>query len=268
MTAACEFAAVEFGGHGVRVEHAWVSPTATPADAPVVVFLHEGLGSVAMWRDFPARLCAALGTRGLVYSRPGYGRSTPRAPGERWAPDFMHRQAQELLPALRAALGLDAAPVWLFGHSDGASIALLHAARFPAGVAGVIALAPHLFVEDLSLRSIAAARQAYVEGDLRTRLARYHDDPDSAFYGWNDIWLDPAFRDWNIEAEVCGVRCPLLAVQGRDDEYGTLSQIHRLADGVPQARLLELPDCGHAPHRDQAQRLIDATAAFFADHRA
>jgi pimeloyl-ACP methyl ester carboxylesterase len=259
MTPAAEiaaFAPVDWRGRPIRVEYRWVGPE----DGPVMVFLHEGLGSCALWRDFPARLAEAIGMRGLVYSRPGYGRSTPRAAGERWGPDFMHRQAHEVLPALLAALGVGDAPVWLYGHSDGASIALLHAARFPERVAGAVVAAPHLFVEDVSIASIARARGAYESGDLRERLARYHDDPDSAFYGWNDVWLAAAFRDWSIEDEVGTIRCPLLAIQGLDDEYGTLEQVRGIARRVPQAQLLELPDCGHSPHRDQPAAVIAAVS--------
>ncbi|MBK9133555.1 MAG: alpha/beta hydrolase [Betaproteobacteria bacterium] len=266
------FVDIDWAGRPVRLEVAWVGEggegregsDGPGASAPLIVFLHEGLGSVAMWRDFPDRLCRAVGARGLVYSRPGYGRSTPRAAGERWAPDFMHRQAHEVLPALRAALGLDGVrqPLWLFGHSDGGSIALLHAARPDAGLAGVIALAPHLFVEDVSVASIATAREAYAGTDLRARLAKYHDDPDSAFFGWNDIWLDPTFRAWNIEADIAAIRCPVLAMQGLDDEYGTLEQIRAIARRVPGTRLVEIPACGHSPHRDQPDTVIAAVAAF------
>jgi pimeloyl-ACP methyl ester carboxylesterase len=246
----------------VRIEHAWVSPERV--DAPLVVFLHEGLGSLAMWKDFPQTLCDALGMRGLVYSRPGYGRSTPRAPEEAWDLDFMHRQAHEVLPALLQALAIDAtrARPWLFGHSDGGSIALLYAARFPDATAGAVVLAPHIVVEDLSVASIAQAKTAYETTDLRQRLAKYHDDPDSAFWGWNRIWLHPPFRQWSIEDELGAITCPLLAVQGIDDEYGTLEQIRGIARRVPQTRLLELPDCGHSPHRDQPQALVAATTRF------
>lgn len=249
------FASVHHAGAPLSIEYTWVGQA--PQGAPLLVFLHEGLGSVAMWRDFPARLCDAVGARGLVYSRPGYGRSTPRAPGEQWQPDFMHRQAHEVLPALLAQLGIPA-PYWLFGHSDGGSIALLHAAAFPDRVAGAVVLAPHIFVEDVSVQSIRQARVAYETTDLRQRLARYHDDPDSAFRGWNDIWLAPAFRDWNIEAALPAIRCPVLAIQGLDDEYGTLEQIRGIARRVPQAQLLELPDCGHSPHKDQPEAVIAA----------
>ena len=248
------------------IEYRWVGRGAD--DAPLLVFLHEGLGSVSMWRDFPQRLCEACGCRGLVYSRPGYGRSTPRAPQESWDPDFMHLQARQVLPALLRALGVDSErrPPWLFGHSDGASIALLVAAHAPRQVAGAIVLAPHILVEDLSLSSIDKARRAYLETDLRQRLARHHADPDSAFWGWNRIWLDPRFRDWSIESEIASIDCPLLAVQGLDDEYGTLEQIRGIARRVPQTELLELADCGHSPHRDQPQAVIDACREFLRRH--
>jgi pimeloyl-ACP methyl ester carboxylesterase len=234
---------------------------------PTLVFLHEGLGSVAMWKDYPAALCAALRMRGLVYSRPGYGRSTPRAAGERWPVDFMHRHARDVLPQLLERLGVTDAP-WLFGHSDGASVALLYAAAFPARAAGVVAVAPHIFVEVLSLRSIEAARATYGASDLRTRLARYHDDPDSAFHGWNDVWLDPEFRAFNIERELAAIRCPVLAVQGCDDEYGTMAQVDDLARHVGQAQVVRLRDCGHSPHRDQPAALTAAVVAFVAAARA
>jgi pimeloyl-ACP methyl ester carboxylesterase len=227
----------------------------------VLVFLHEGLGSRSMWRDFPARLAEAMGMRGLVYSRPGYGKSTPRRAGERWGVDFMHVQAREVLPALLAGLAIEE-PVSLYGHSDGGSIALLYAAMFPKRATAVIAAAPHVFVEDVSIASIAAARRAYETTDLRAKLARHHDDPDSAFFGWNDVWLDPAFRGWSIERDIVAIACPVLALQGTDDEYGTLEQIRRVADRVTHAKLLEIERCGHSPHRDQPAQVIAAAVDF------
>jgi len=196
------FVDIDWCGRPVRVEHAWVGRER--AGRPLIVFLHEGLGSVSMWRDFPHRLCDAVNARGLVYSRPGYGRSTPRAADEAWNLDFMHRQAHQVLPALFEALDIDAAreKPWLFGHSDGGSIALLYAARWPGHLSGAIVMAPHIMVEDLSIASIQKAREAYDTTDLKSRLARHHDDPDSAFRGWNDIWLHPPFRQWTIEAEI------------------------------------------------------------------
>jgi pimeloyl-ACP methyl ester carboxylesterase len=252
------FVSLDLAGAATRIEYEWVG-TDDPS-APVLVFLHEGLGSVAMWRDFPARLSDAVGARGLVYSRPGYGRSTPRRPDEHWAPDFMHRQAREVLPALLRSLGVQRP--WLFGHSDGGSIALLHAAAFPEALRGTVVLAPHILVEDISVTSIAKARDAYLQTDLKEKLARYHEDVDSAFWGWNDIWLAPAFRGWSIEEEIRAIRCPLLAIQGIDDEYGTLEQVHGIARRVPQARLLELPHCGHSPHKDQPDAVIAAVRLF------
>jgi pimeloyl-ACP methyl ester carboxylesterase len=257
------FALLQVAGRDLRIEYDWVGRK--DAGAPVLVFLHEGLGSVAMWRDFPARLCEAVGARGLVYSRPGYGRSTPRPPGEHWAPDFMHRQAAEVLPALLRSLGVE--HPWLFGHSDGGSIALLFAAMFPRVLRGAVVLAPHILVEEVSAASIAQARDAYLKTDLKQRLARYHDDPDSAFWGWNDAWLSPAFRDWNITQELATIACPLLAMQGLDDEYGTLEQIRGIARVVPQAQLLELPQCGHSPHKDQPDKVIAAVRAFVSGQR-
>jgi len=256
-----EFVELDWREDRVRIEHEWLD--AERADAPLLIFLHEGLGSRSMWRDFPQQLCTAAGGRGLVYSRPGYGRSTPRSPDERWGADFMHRQANELLPALRQALHIEQR-AWLVGHSDGASIALLHAAQYPDAVAGLVLMAPHLFVEQVSVGSIERTRELFNSTDLAQRLARHHDDVDSAFWGWNDIWLDPAFRGWNIEAEVARIRCPVLAIQGIADEYGTMEQIRRIRQHLPSAQLLELADCGHSPHRDQPDQVVAASAGFIA----
>ena len=257
-----EFVEIDWAGRPVRIEFGWVG--SADAQRPLMVFLHEGLGSLSMWRDFPQRLCSALGCRGLVYSRPGYGRSTPRAADEAWGPDFMHRQALQVLPALLAALNIDTAarPPWLLGHSDGGSIALLHAAHFPRRVAGAIVLAPHIKVEDVSVASIERARLAYLNTDLRNKLARHHDSPDSAFWGWNSAWLSPAFRRWSIEEEISTITCPLLAVQGVDDEYGTLEQINAIARRVPGTELRALADCGHSPQRDQPELLIGVIQSF------
>ena len=246
------------GGRSLSIEYARVG--VTDAAAPVLIFLHEGLGSVAMWRDFPARLCEAIGARGLVYSRPGYGKSTPRRHVEKWGIDFMHVQARDVLPAFLAAVGVDTVQdrCWLFGHSDGGSIALIYASLFPEHLAGVIVAAPHIFVEDVSVASIAQTRQAYLHGDLQRKLARYHEDVDSAFWGWNDIWLNPQFRTWNIEASLEQITCPLLALQGVNDEYGTMAQIDRIALAAPHAQLIKLNHCGHSPHRDQPQAVVDA----------
>jgi pimeloyl-ACP methyl ester carboxylesterase len=257
------FAEVDWHGRPLRIEYRRIQAERT--DRPLLVFLHEGLGSVAMWKDFPDRLCAAANVRGLVYSRPGYGQSTPRAPDERWQPDYMHRQATEVLPAFLAALSISE-PAWLFGHSDGGSIALIHAATFPSAVAGLVVAAPHILVEEFGLASIRAVRDAWSTTNLREKLARHHADVDSAFRGWNDIWLDPRFEAFDIRALLPAIACPVLAVQGLDDEYGTLEQIRGIARAVPRTTLLELADCGHSPHRDQPATLVDAVAAFIAAH--
>ena len=266
MSEPAMFVDIDWSGRPVRIEYQWFGRDRV--NAPLIVFLHEGLGSLSMWKDFPQRLCEAAGCQGLVYSRPGYGNSTPRPAEEAWGLDFMHRQAHDVLPALLKALAIDPhiQKPWLLGHSDGGSITLLYAARFVNQIAGAIVLAPHILVEDLSVDSIAKARTAYLDTDLRQRLAKYHQDPDSAFWGWNDIWLHPPFREWSIEAEIESIRCPLLAVQGLDDEYGTLEQIRGIARRVPQTALLELSDCGHSPHRDQAECLIATACAFIQQH--
>ena len=276
------FVGIEHDGRRISLEYAWLAPqqrvrTAPSGtalqrperrDAPLVVFLHEGLGSVAMWKDYPQRLCDAGGYRGLVLSREGYGRSTPRAPGARWPVDFMHRQARDVLPRVfaRLGVGVNGEVPWLFGHSDGGSIALIYAATFPRTVAGLVVVAPHIFVEDVSIRSIEAARQAYRSTGLRARLARYHDDPDSAFFGWNDVWLDPAFRGFSIRGLLGRIECPILAIQGTDDEYGTLAQITGIHEHAPQTELAVLDRCRHSPHRDQPEALTSAVTAFIARH--
>ena len=262
------FVDIPFDGRTVSIEYQWIHAThpagASGPQAPLVVFLHEGLGSVAMWRDYPQRLCDAGGYRGLVFSRAGYGRSTPRPPGERWPVEFMHAQARDVLPRLfeRLEVGADGAKPWLFGHSDGASIALIHAAEFPAALAGVIAVAPHIMVEELSIRSIANARDAYLTTDLKSRLARYHDDPDSAFWGWNDVWLAPEFRAWSIEAGLAHLRCPILALQGKDDKDGTLAQVDGIKRRAPQTEVVVLAGCGHSPYREAPVALTRAVTDF------
>ncbi len=249
------FQALELDGQSLRIESRWLGD-ALDARRPLLVFLHEGLGSLSQWRDFPERLCAALDLPGLAFSRPGYGHSSPRT--EPWPQDYLQRQSRGLLPRYFSALGLAERPLLLFGHSDGASLALLYAAYAPQHVRGLVAMAPHLFVEPITLLGLEAARAAYEHGDsLRKALARHHADPDSAFYGWNDTWLRPGFEAWNIEGDLRGrLACPVLAVQGVNDEYGSLAQIEAIGELHEEARLLALPDCGHSPHKDQPERLI------------
>lgn len=263
-----ELVTIPFDGRRIDIECQWLRPERIRR--PLVVFLHEGLGSVSMWREFPRQLCEAGDFRGLVFSRYGYGRSTPRPHAEKWGVDFMHRQAREALPALFDALdigpGRRHGKPWLLGHSDGGSIALIHAASFPDAIDGLTVLAPHIIVEDISVRSITATRETYLTTDLRAKLARHHADVDSAFWGWNDIWLNPAFREWDLRPLLDGIRCPALAVQGEDDEYGTMAQIEGIHRYAPQTVLLKLARCGHSPHRDQTGALTAATVAFITTH--
>jgi pimeloyl-ACP methyl ester carboxylesterase/GNAT superfamily N-acetyltransferase len=228
-------------------------------DKPPLVLLHEGLGSVGLWRVFPDRLAAATGRRVVAFSRYGHGQSDP--PPRPRTPSFMHEEALEVLPELLAALDL-ADPI-LVGHSDGASIALIYAAHHP--VAGVAAIAPHVFVEEICLTEIRRARDAYLETDLRERMSRHHRDPDAAFFGWNDVWLDPEFPNWSITDELERVSCPLLLIQGERDQYGTMAQldtIERLAAGP--VRRVHL-DCQHSPPTEMPDETIGAIVEFVAD---
>jgi pimeloyl-ACP methyl ester carboxylesterase len=234
------------------------------SERPPLVFLHEGLGSAELWRDFPDSVAQRLGARALIYSRFGYG-SSDGLEGKR-APTFMHEEALALLPALLDATGIGA-PV-LVGHSDGASIAVIYAARANRPVAGLVLMAPHVFVEPVCLKSIANIRATYCAsaGDaegLRSRLAKYHARVDDAFLGWADAWLAPEFKSWSIEDLASAITAPILLIQGSDDEYGTLAQLDRIEARVrgPVSRLV-LPDCGHAPHRDCESEVLEAIVAF------
>jgi len=254
---------IQFQGRSMEIEYRLI-PAQRP-DADLLVFLHEGLGSVALWKGWPDALCAAAGCRGLVFSRYGYGASTPRPPEEKWPVDFMQNQAREALPAIFASLGMEHERPFFFGHSDGGTIALLYAAMYPERVKGIAVAAPHVFVEDITITSIEQTREAYLDTDLRAKLARYHDDVDSAFWAWSDIWLNPDFRAWNIESFLPAIRCPVLAIQGEDDQYGSLRQIETIQHLAPQTRLCVLKQCRHSPQVDQPQATIDAVAGFIRD---
>lgn len=246
----------------IELETRWIARE--HADAPLIVFLHEGLGSIAIWEDWPDRFCAATGCRGLVYSRYGYGGSTRRPAGEPWPFDYLEREARLALPALFAALNIDSArdkPI-LFGHSDGASIALLHAAAFPDSVRAMIVAAPHLFVEDIARARIEQVREVYRAGSLRDKLAAQHADPDTVFWGWSDLWLNPEYREWNISTLLSRISCPVLGVQGREDQYGTLEQLYELKRRVPQTELLIIEQCRHVPHQDQPQVVLENGVRF------
>lgn len=225
-----------------------------------MVFLHEGLGSISQWRDFPDRIAAATGLPAIIYARYGHGQSDvlQQAHGV----DFMHREALEMLPELLRSLGVER-PI-LVGHSDGASIALIYAGSGHP-LRGLVAMAPHVFVEDISIAGITAAKQAFETTDLPQKLARHHRDPVKTFYGWNDVWLAPAFRGWNIERFLPAIKCPLLAIQGYGDEYGTMAQVDAIARqaGGP-VEVLKLADCGHSPHKDQPEIVATSIIDFVA----
>ena len=235
-----------------------------------IVFLHEGLGSVSMWThrglDWPLAICCATGRAGLVYSRRGYGQSGPAPKGCSTSSanrhvlqaDYMHREACNVLPALLAELKIKH-PL-LLGHSDGATIALLHASQCP--VTACIAMAPHVVVESVAITAIGQARQAFESGDLRQRLARHHADVDGAFWQWNDVWLSDGFASFDIRQQCRHITAPLLLVQGQNDKYGTMRQLDEIAQAAPHAQQIRLDDCGHSPHRDQPQVCIERITDF------
>jgi pimeloyl-ACP methyl ester carboxylesterase len=236
-------------------------PSAHPkADAPAMVFLHEGLGSVAMWRDFPQRVADATGCEAIVYSRYGYGRSDRlEAPRNT---RYMHDEAILALPEFLDKLAVDRSI--LCGHSDGGSIALIHAGGTRRPVSGIIVIAPHVMVEEITVQSIAEAKIAWQTTELRQRLGRYHDHVEETFLGWNDIWLHPDFRTWNIEEYLPHISAPILAIQGEDDEYASMEQIDRIGRQSKDVDLVKLADCRHSPHKDQPEAVIAAVAEFVA----
>ena len=232
-----------------------------------IVFLHEGLGSVAMWRSrgvyWPELVCQSTGRNGVVYSRRGYGQSSSISDvrgANRLQPDYMHDEAWKVLPELLSALKIKQ-PV-LLGHSDGATIALLFASSFSA--TACIAMAPHVMVEDISIHSIEAAKLAFESGELKARLSKYHQDVECAFWQWNDVWLSPAFRSFDIRQNCRQITSPVLAMQGKQDAYGTLQQIEDIQPSGPIERQV-IKNCGHSPHRDQPEETLAYVTAFLAD---
>ena len=244
---------------GKRIETLWIPPSG-PRRCTVVM-LHGGLGCIARWKDFPRRLAQGTGCGVFAYSRYGNGGSQPLQ--EKRPVSYMHYEGEVVLPELLAKLGIDKPA--LVGHSDGGSIAIIYAGRFPDHVRGLILEAPHVFVEEHGLRSIVKAKADYETSDLRRKLAKYHQDVDATFWGWNDIWLDPRFRTWNLESYLPQIRCPVLMIQGEQDEYGTTAQLDAIRARVPQAEVLLLPDCGHSPDRDHPEIVLGRMTAFIAE---
>jgi pimeloyl-ACP methyl ester carboxylesterase len=245
--------------NGRRIEAAWHGPG--PDRVATLVLLHEGLGCLAMWRDFPAALAQRTGYGVVAWSRAGYGKSDP-VPLPRPV-SYMHDEAREALPAL-----LEQAQIRksiLIGHSDGASIATIYAGSHQDfRVRGLVLMAPHFFVEEMGLAAIAAAKRVYETTDLRARLARYHgDNVDIAFRGWNDAWLDPAFRSWRIDDDLAHIRVPILIIQGQNDEYGTAAQLELAEqEAYCPVEVRLLAGCRHSPHIDQPAATLDAIADF------
>lgn len=244
------------GGHRLEIDRIAGDPR-----RPTLVFLHEGLGCVARWRDFPRAVAEACGCAAVVYSRWGYGQSDPV---ERPRPQsFMHDEARGALPELLEKEGIEDAI--LVGHSDGASIALIYAGEDGRRVRAVVAMAPHVIVEDVCVRSIAALEADYLDEatEVRKKLAKHHADVDGAFRGWADAWLDPGFRSWDLRGVLPGVRVPVLVIQGEEDEYGTSAQVDAVCSGVsgPSERLM-LARCGHVPQRDRREETLGAIVGF------
>jgi pimeloyl-ACP methyl ester carboxylesterase len=243
---------------GRTLEYRWVG---SPSSRAPLVFLHEGLGSIELWREFPETLCGTVHRRGLVYSR--YGNGWSEALGEARQPDYMHEEAQVVLPELVATL-VGNTPI-IVGHSDGASIALIYAGVGHA-VEGLVLIAPHVFVEDRSIAGIGAALEEFTHADLAERMGKYHRDPEATFRGWNDIWLHPSFRQWNITDFLPTISCPILLIQGKNDEYGTTAQLDSIESQVrgPTSRIL-FEDTGHSPHLAEPVRVVEAVRRFLAD---
>jgi pimeloyl-ACP methyl ester carboxylesterase len=241
-----------------NLEYRMIGPP--PDHAPTIVMLHEGLGSAALWGDFPEKLQAATSAGVLVYSRAGYGASTPAQLPRPL--DYMHIEALEVLPKLLERIGFRRG--LLVGHSDGASIAAIYAgAHQDHRVQGIVLIAPHFIVEDISVTSIAAIKTAYETTDLRSKLARWHKDVDNAFYGWNGAWLDPGFRNWDISECLAYIRVPIAILQGVDDEYGTIRQVEIAREECYcPVDVTEIPNAGHSPHREAPEAALDAVSEF------
>ncbi len=245
---------------GQQLEYACYGPP--PQEAPTIVLLHEGLGCIALWRDLPQKLAQATGFGVLVYSRAGYGQSEPvQLPRPL---NYMTHEARMVLPDVLAAVAIESCI--LVGHSDGASIAAIYGGSdFRPTASGLVLIAPHFFTEAIGLQEIASAKAAFDTGDLRARLAKYHNDPDNAFRGWNDAWLNPDFKAWNIESMLNSITTPILAIQGREDPYGSLKQIEAITKRIESTLTLVIDSCKHAPHIEHEEIVVTTIADFCTD---
>jgi len=255
-------------GNGISVDHSktvvagkvletrWVE--AEPGSASTIVLLHDALGSAAVWKDFPERLAEETGTNVLVYSRYGHGDSELLS-DERTI-DYIHNEGEVVLPELLEKFHITN-PL-LLGHSDGASIAITYAGQHHDRVSGLILMAPHVFVEDVTVRGVMEAGVAYRGADLKQKLSRYHRDPDGIFYAWHNMWIDPQFKDWNIESYLSAICCPVLLIQGEHDGYGTVAQLEAIRSHRPESEMFLLEGCGHSPYREKPEVTLHRIAQF------
>ncbi|MFO7924584.1 MAG: alpha/beta hydrolase [Bacteroidales bacterium] len=249
------------GGH--KLAYKWINNDTNNPDKPVIVFMHEGLGCMKLWKDFPHMLCGMTGCRGLMYDRYGYGESDKiEEPREN---DFLYHEAASVLPELLSKLGITE-PVMFFGHSDGGTIALIYAALHPGRTAAIVAESSHIFIEPVTLRGIKQAIYAYRNNGLKEKLEKYHGEKtDSMFYSWADVWTSEETAGWSIELILPEITSPVLAIQGEDDNYGTGLQTEAIISGVRgPARIIHIPECGHIPHHEQREMVLRQTAGFFA----
>lgn len=244
---------------GIQLHYQWINKKDNKD--PILLFLHEGLGSIPQWKDFPEQLCAQLNMQGLIYERQGYGQSTPLK--EKRDETYLERYALEELPAFIEAMNLRQELI-LIGHSDGGSIALIYAGKHPRKIKGIVTEAAHVFVEDITLKGINPVVDLFEKGELKAKLQRYHgEETERIFYAWSDTWHEKRFRGWNVEHYLKGIDCPVLAIQGEEDEYGTMTQVDKIVSGVKgHAQKMMIPDCGHVPHFQAKTKVMEAMTSF------
>ncbi len=248
---------------GHKLAYQWINDNSCNPEKPVIVFLHEGLGCMKLWKDFPLRLCRMTGCRGLMYDRYGYGESDKiKGPREN---DFLYNEAASVLPELLQKLNITE-PVMLFGHSDGGTISLIFAALYPERTVAIVAESSHIFLEPVTIRGIKQAIFAYSNNGLKEKLEKYHGDKtDSMFYSWANVWTSEETAGWSIELILPEITSPVLAIQGENDNYGTALQTETITSHVNgPSKLLHIPDCGHIPHHEHQETVLINTAEFFA----